>query len=133
MQSPSQRKDQAYQELVEKASHQVGVWTEMHQQVNGLLETHLEPKFEEIQDLLLDQLTSHACAVNQGYVMHGFSLDFEKASSLFLEKTTTIGEPDFNELVRPDFVVIVNRELDKDNFCLELEKRDERDEILMDF
>jgi hypothetical protein len=54
--------------------------------------------------------------------MNGFEMDAGKASYLFLDESG-----DFNEL-KPDFVLILNRLMEIDPECLDIEGFDENDE-----
>lgn len=85
--------------------------------VGELLKAEVEPKFHEIQDLVLKRLTSNACSKNQGYVMDGFGLDAKTAAYLF--KDDSADEFEFNKLTKPDFVIIMNRIPDQEALCPE--------------
>lgn len=109
-----------YEELIEKTSGQIIIWQEKLQTICELLEGHeMNPQFNEIQEFLIERLSSFGCWKNQGYVMSGFELDSEMASSLFLVPTDS--EFEFNEETKPDFVIVMNRMMDQVD-CMSMER-----------
>lgn len=105
-----------------KAQNNINAWNEKIEEIQIILGDSEEVFFEDKKHLIKKRLSSHACIKNQGYVMNGFELDSEKASFLFLDENE-----DFNEL-KPDIVIILNRAMDIDPECLEIEGFDENDE-----
>jgi hypothetical protein len=124
MKIPSQS-NQAYQELMIKASLQVSEWNSKLERITELLKSETEPQFGDIQEFVMDRLTSQACATNQGYVMSGFGLDSEKASTLFLENSDD-DDVELNYITKPDYVVIINRSLEQEDLCLKVESEDDK-------
>lgn len=98
-----------------KAGDQLTDWNELLTHVGELLKAESEPKFHEIQDLVMKRLTANACSKNQGYVMNGFGMDAEMAAFLF--KDDSADEFEFNKLTKPDVVIIMNRILDQEALC----------------
>lgn len=105
-----------FDELINQANGQISEWKQKIDVINERLSNEIKPEFHEMQDFVIDRLTSHACAKHQGYVMQGFELDSEMASYLFLESSDDKFE--FNELTKPDYVIIMNRLVDQFDVCL---------------
>lgn len=91
--------------------------------IEDILKDSEEVSFDEKKIFIKERLNSHACQKNQGYVMSGFGLDREKASFLFLDNSSN---DDLNDL-KPDFVIILNRNMDIEPECLEIEGFDENE------
>lgn len=104
-----------FERLLAKAADQVSEWNELMIHVGDLLQSKTEPKFHEIQDLILKRLTSNGCSKNQGFIMDGFSMDAEMAAFLF--KDDSADEFEFNKLTKPDFVIIMNRIPEQEALC----------------
>lgn len=104
-----------------KVQNNIDIWSEKIKEIQSLLPENEELIFDKKKQFVKERLTSHACLKNQGYVMSGFGLDREKASYLFLNESD-----DFNEM-KPDVVIILNRTMDIDPECLEIEGYDEND------
>lgn len=110
-----------YEQMIGKVANQIFEWKGKLEHISELLQSEVEPEFHEVQNFVMDRLTSYACMKNQGYVMNGFELDSEKAGYLFLEPCDDGFE--LNKATKPDFVIIVNRLLDQDDLCAELEMK----------
>lgn len=107
--------------MIEKVQAQVVDWKGKIDSISDLLKTDSKPAFHEMQDCVLNRLTSFGCAKHQGYVMDGFQLDSEMASFLFLEPSHEGFE--FNEMTKPDYIILLNRNADHDDICAELETK----------
>lgn len=108
-----------YEEMIEKVVTQIVSWKGILDYISEHRKSDVKPQFHQIQAFVMDRLTSFASVKNQGYVMHGFELDSEMASYLFLDPSD--GDVDINNDTKPDYVIIMNRLLDQDNLCAELE------------
>jgi hypothetical protein len=104
---------------IERVEGQVIEWKEKLDEISDQLTSDTSPAFHEIQDCVLNRLASYDCANHQGYVMEGFQLDSEMASYVFLEPGDEGFE--FNELTKPDYVILLNRVGDSDKLCGEFE------------
>lgn len=110
---------QLYKEMIEKVELQVIEWREKIDMIAERLRSDAKLKFHEMQDFIINRLSSFGCAKHQGYVMEGFELDAEQASYIFLEPSDDGFE--FNELTKPDYVILINRVVDQEDLCAELE------------
>lgn len=97
--------------MIEKAKNQLSEYQEKLEVIANHLSSETTP---ELQQFIVDRLTSFGCAKHQGYVMDGFELNSETASNLFLDENT-----EFNEMTKPDFIIIMNRNLEQDELCVE--------------
>lgn len=110
-----------YEDMIEKAANQMISWNSKLELICELLKSETKPQFHEIQSFLMDRLTSFGCSKNQGFVMNGFELDSEMASSLFLEPIDD--EFEFNKATKPDYFIIMNRLMDQDDLCMDLKAK----------
>lgn len=108
-------------DMIEKVENQIAEWRGKLDAICEHLKSDSKPEFHEVQDFVMDRLSSFACSKHQGYVMNGFELDREMASYLFLEPAEDDFE--FNEATKPDYVIIMNRVIDQDELCMELEEK----------
>lgn len=115
--TPESGPSNLYDEMIERTIGQISEWKRKLDVIADRLKGELEPEFHELQDFVMDRLMSYGCAKHQGYVMHGFELDSEMASYLFLEPGDDRLE--FNELTKPDYVIIMNRLMDQYDTCLD--------------
>lgn len=116
-----------YNEMIERTNGQISEWKQKLDVIADRLKSELHPEFHDLQDFVMDRLTSYGCAKHQGYVMHGFELDSEMASYLFLEPGDDRFE--FNELTKPDYVIIMNRLMDQYDTCMEGNGNFSKDEV----
>ena len=112
--------EKLWSEMIEKVERQIIEWREKLDVVADRLKNSTQPAFHEIQECVINRLTSFSCAKHQGYVMDGFELDSEMASYLFLEPSDDGFE--FNETTKPDYVIILNRVVENDD-CADLEEK----------
>lgn len=113
-----------YEKMIEKVTSQIADWMAKLDVISDRLKSDERLQFHEVQDFVMDRLTSFACCTNQGYVMNDFELDAEMASFLFLDPTAE--DPDeFNESTKPDYIIIMNRTLEEDETCMETEGNSE--------
>ena len=111
--------DKFYSEMIEKVEGQIIEWRQKLEIVADRLKNNTQPAFHEVQECLINRLTSFGCAKHQGFVMDGFELDSEMASYLFLEPSQDGFE--FNEATKPDYVILLNRVVESDDMCADLE------------
>jgi vacuolar-type H+-ATPase subunit I/STV1 len=109
-----------YSDMIEKVEAQVVDLKGKLDIISERLKSDTKLEFHEMQDFIINRLTSFGCAKHQGYVMQGFALDSEMASYLFLEPSDDGFE--FNETTKPDYVILMNRLVDQD-LCAELEQK----------
>jgi hypothetical protein len=117
--------------MIEKVEGQVIEWKKKLDEIPDRLNNSSNTAFNEIQDSVLSKLISFGCAKHQGYVMNGFHLDSEMASYIFLEPSDDAFE--FNELTKPDYVILLNRFIDRSEFCNKYDsesKIDEKEEVI---
>lgn len=107
-----------FEELMQKARNQIEEWSE---QVGRLaaLQSSNDVNFDDTIEYVSDRLMSPACLKNQGYVMSDFQLNREMASLLFLDNNR---QSEFNELTKPDYVIILNKTMDRDDECAKIEE-----------
>lgn len=110
--------------MLSKVQNSINAWNEKIKEIENILGTNEPVTFDDKKKFIKERLSSNACLKNQGYVMNGFDLNSEKASYLFLDENNE----DLNEL-KPDVVIIVNRIMDIDPECLEIEGFDENDDL----
>lgn len=111
-----------YPMMMLKTQNNIDTWSEQIIAIENMLTVSGNVTFDEEKEFIRDRLMSHACSRNQGYIMSGFELNNEMASDLFLEMSSD-GDLEFNERIKPDFVIILNRYMDIDPECLEIEKK----------
>lgn len=112
--------DKSYLAIIEKVELQIAEWSTKVDIISERLKSDKTPEFHEMQDFIINRLTSFGCAKHQGYVMHGFELDSEMASYLFLEPSENGFE--FNETTKPDYVILIDRAVDND-LCEDVQKK----------
>lgn len=104
-----------FDDLIEQANGQISEWKQKLDVIADRLKSKTMPEFHEVQDFVMDRLSSYACSKHQGYVMQGFELDAEMASFLFIEPGEDMFE--FNSVTKPDYVIIMNRLMDPYDEC----------------
>ena len=105
--------------MMEKAQENLNQWNDKIKNIREILDEFENVSFDQKKEFVKERLSSPACSKNQGYVMNGFELTTEGASHLFLNE-----KGDLNES-KPDFVIILNRMMEMDSECLEIEGRSE--------
>lgn len=114
---------QMYEDMIKKVSAEVTEWNMKLEVICDRLKSETSLEFHELQNFVLERLSSHACSMNQGYVMNGFELDSEMAKYLFLEQSSEEDDREFDELTKPDFVIIMNRIIEGGETCEESKSR----------
>lgn len=98
--------------IMMKTQNEISTWKEQIIAIENIFAASENATFDEQKEFIRDRLSSHACSRNQGYVLSGFELNSEMASSLFLEESS---DGKLNEQIKPDFVIILNRYMDIDS------------------
>lgn len=111
--------------MIEKVELQLAEWCAKVDIICERLKSDKALEFHEMQNFIINRLTSFGCAKHQGYVMQGFELDSEMASYLFLEPSEN--GFDFNESTKPDYVILIDRAEDSD-CCDGFEKKQKNGE-----
>ncbi|KAG5670926.1 hypothetical protein PVAND_001155 [Polypedilum vanderplanki] len=95
------------------AEEEIKKWTSQCDQIGVMLASEVEISFDEMKEFIMERLLSHACIKNQGYVMSDFQLNNLEANEIFDKDT------------KPDFVIILNRMMELDKECLEIEDKND--------
>lgn len=115
--------------MIMKTQNDINAWKEQIVEIESMFAASENPTFDEQKEFIRERLSSYACSRNQGYILSGYELNSEMASSLFLDDSS---EGELNEQTKPDFVIIINRYMDIDPECLEISKKFNDDQENMD-